>query len=269
MRLIALDTSARVLGVAAVEDGRIRRWEEHAGELRHTEGAAPAIARMLDSLEWSADSLAGIAVAGGPGSFTGLRIGMALAKGIAEGGVARVVAVPTLEALAVTELLLAHASEAREGLIVATLDARAGKLYAAIFRTAATVAADGPHPRPSLTRCTDDLDVEPIRLAEIIAERQSHERVWITGAGMDAAIEGLAQAVSQESALADADIAPGAVGLENSAVLGVALEGWRLAQEGRWLADDAGPTYLRDGDVGRGGGIPRFRPPGDLIPGAE
>ena len=92
----------------------------------------------------------GVAVSIGPGSFTGLRIGLGLAKGIAFAGGLPVAPVPTLEALA-------HAAAGRPGQTVcAALDARKGEVYAAVFH----VDAHG-----SLERIAPDAALSPARLA--------------------------------------------------------------------------------------------------------
>lgn len=91
----------------------------------------------------------GLAVSIGPGSFTGLRIGLSLAKGIAYAGGLPIAAVPTLEALA-------WAAEPREGDEVwAVLDARMKEVYAASFRRTGA----------ELVRCTDDEALAPDELA--------------------------------------------------------------------------------------------------------
>jgi tRNA threonylcarbamoyladenosine biosynthesis protein TsaB len=92
-----------------------------------------------------------VAVSGGPGSFTGLRIGLSVAKGLAYATGASLIAVPTLEALART---VAHL----DGKICPVLDARKGELYAACFQ-----AAGG-----AFRRLTDDLLLTPEELLALL-----------------------------------------------------------------------------------------------------
>ena len=111
------------------------------------------IAEVLAEARVTIEEVEGIAVSIGPGSFTGLRIGLALAKGIAFAGGVPLVGVPTLEALA-------WAAEASPGdTICAALDARKHEVYAALF------TATGTGPR----RLTPDLALAPALLAARLA----------------------------------------------------------------------------------------------------
>jgi len=94
----------------------------------HVASLPGLIERALAQAGLTIRDVEGVAVSIGPGSFTGLRIGLGLAKGIAFAGGLPVAAVPTLEALA-------QAAEARPGQTVcAALDARKGEVYGAVFR---------------------------------------------------------------------------------------------------------------------------------------
>jgi tRNA threonylcarbamoyladenosine biosynthesis protein TsaB len=99
-----------------------------------SEGLLPALLAALDDAGVALADLDAFAVSIGPGSFTGLRVGVATLKGLAFGAAQRVVAVPTLAALA------ARAGEA-PGPVAALLDARRGEVYAAIFADPAAHAS--------------------------------------------------------------------------------------------------------------------------------
>jgi len=90
----------------------------------------PLIEDALREVDCTIDVFDAIAVSGGPGSFTGLRIAFSVAKGLACGTGAQLVTVPTLEALART-------ITDQRGVICALLDARKGELYAACFESSA------------------------------------------------------------------------------------------------------------------------------------
>lgn len=117
----------------------------------HAAGLPALIVRVLERAELSIADLDAVAVSIGPGSFTGLRVSLALAKGLVFAGGLRIAAVPTLDALA-------FAADAPAGTVVcAALDARKREVYAALFR-----AADGGRPQ----RLTPDLALTPAALAE-------------------------------------------------------------------------------------------------------
>lgn len=130
-------------GVVLAEDA-----ERTSGS--HVAGLPALIERTLAHAELTVADVEAVAISIGPGSFTGLRIGLALAKGIVFAGGLRLVAVPTLEALAL-------AADAPPGATVcATLDARKREVYAALFQ----LDAAG---RPA--RLTPDLALAPEALA--------------------------------------------------------------------------------------------------------
>jgi len=98
--LLAIDTATKSVGIA-LHDGQQLIAEHHWISHRyHTMQLAPEIALMLRRAEITAASLSALAVAKGPGSYTGLRIGMALAKGLALVHNLRMVGVPTLDIVA-------------------------------------------------------------------------------------------------------------------------------------------------------------------------
>ena len=102
VRLLAVETSTLAGGVALLDGERV--IGEYLLDVRvtHSERLMPAIDRLLRDAGWTPASLQGLAVAVGPGSFTGLRIGISAVKGLAWALDVGVAAVPTLDALAVT-----------------------------------------------------------------------------------------------------------------------------------------------------------------------
>jgi tRNA threonylcarbamoyladenosine biosynthesis protein TsaB len=100
MRVLAIDTSTLAGGVALIEDERTVAEYLLDVRLTHSERLMPAIDRVVDDAGWTARDLSGLAVAVGPGSFTGLRVGASAAKGLALALSIPIAAVPTLDALA-------------------------------------------------------------------------------------------------------------------------------------------------------------------------
>jgi tRNA threonylcarbamoyladenosine biosynthesis protein TsaB len=160
VNVLAIDTSGEAMGVAlATREGRLLCAVQRAG-LRHAEALAPAIATILAQGGVSASSLDLVACCIGPGSFTGVRIGMATAKGLAVGAGCGVVGVPSLDALA-------SRFAAFPAVAVPVIDARKGRLYAAAYRGG--------------ERLSEYLDLEPLALGEMLLEAWRESLLVITG----------------------------------------------------------------------------------------
>jgi tRNA threonylcarbamoyladenosine biosynthesis protein TsaB len=100
MRIVGLETSSRRGSVALVESGQLVVAREHERPKAHAEELLPMLTRALAEAGWSRHCLDRIGVGVGPGSFTGVRIGIALAQGIAMGLGIPVVGVSSLKAMA-------------------------------------------------------------------------------------------------------------------------------------------------------------------------
>jgi tRNA threonylcarbamoyladenosine biosynthesis protein TsaB len=139
MRVVALDTTTRAGSVALVEDDRLV-YERHGDAARTHAERLPA--EITDAVRASGLALSDIdlyAVASGPGSFTGLRIGIATMQGLAFVHGRRIVAVPALEALA-------HAGSAGlppGTLIAAWMDAHRRDVFTALYRVTAAPLSSG------------------------------------------------------------------------------------------------------------------------------
>ncbi len=136
MRVLGLDTSTALLSAAVMDGGallaecaRASVSDRRAGRSNHAEGLLPLIEDVLQRAGTLFSELSLLGVAVGPGSFTGLRIGISTAKGLVYGSDIPVVGVRTLEASA-------HRVPAAEesALICPMMDARKGEVYAALFR---------------------------------------------------------------------------------------------------------------------------------------
>ncbi len=131
MRILGVDTATWRASVGFAIDGTVVAEHSLLTTGNHAASLLPLIDEVLQRAGCSVDAVDAIAVSSGPGSFTGLRIGLSVAKGIACATGAQLVAVPTLEALART---VVH----RTGAICSILDARKGELYAAAFESNGT-----------------------------------------------------------------------------------------------------------------------------------
>lgn len=127
MLLLALDTTTRVCTVALGDQQKI--WGEYLLNIKntHSERLMPLIVSLLRDSGVSKEQLGGVALSIGPGSFTGIRIGMATAQGLCQGLNIPAVGVMTLDALA-------EACSFFPGLICPLLDARKNQLYTALYR---------------------------------------------------------------------------------------------------------------------------------------
>jgi len=126
MVVLALDTSQPVGSVALARDGVLLGVERFNEPASHLVELGRATARLLNAAELGAADVTRIAVVIGPGSFTGLRIGLAYAKGLHAACGADVVTLDSLRLLALP-LLADHES------VCAMIDARRGEVYAAAF----------------------------------------------------------------------------------------------------------------------------------------
>ena len=127
MRILALE-SATLAGGAALLDGDVVVGESRTNiALTHSERLMVAVDRLLGDAGWTVKDLEGLAVSVGPGSFTGLRVGIATAKGLAVTLGLPVAPVPTLDALAAI-LPFADAP------VCPLLDARKGEVYCCLYR---------------------------------------------------------------------------------------------------------------------------------------
>lgn len=139
MRVLALDTATQACSVALLDGGRLIGRHEEVSK-SHAQRILGMIDSVLAEAALPLSVLDGIAASVGPGSFTGVRISVAVAQGLAFGAGLRVVPVTTLEALA----FAAVRNGARQ--VLACLDARMGEVYWGCFRADADrgVIAIGP-----------------------------------------------------------------------------------------------------------------------------
>lgn len=184
MNVLVFDTATETLVVAAADGDSWAAQYAHCG-LQHAAQLAPCIARVTAQLGLKAAEVALIGVGIGPGSFTGVRIGLATAKGMAAAGAAKLVGISGLDALAYSRR---HAP----GLVVPLIDARKRRFYAACYREGRRV---GPY-----------LDQRPAELAAALqAAAAPDEAVLLTGPAAAQFAAGLGGAL-QSRWLVDAEL---------------------------------------------------------------
>lgn len=219
MKILAIETSAKAVSAAVSEDGKILCAGYQDTGLTHSRTLMPIVEGILKNTNLTIHDLDAIAVAVGPGSFTGIRIGVAAAKGLAFGADKPAIPVSTLAAMARNVAF-------SDGLIICAMDARRQQVYNALFE-----ARDG-----RLTRLTED---RAIALADLLAEIKEDPRPkTVLGDGGK-----LCQSFLDANGVA-CRLAPPHLLMQNA--MSVALEAEELAAAGVLLnAQELEPTYLR------------------------
>ena len=132
--ILHIETSTNVCSVAVSEDSQvIFQQDDHSG-LGHAEKLGTMVDEALSFTDNHAIPFDAVAVSCGPGSYTGLRIGVSMAKGICYGRNLKLIAVPTLELLCVPVLLREIPEE--NALLCPMLDARRMEVYAGLYNRA-------------------------------------------------------------------------------------------------------------------------------------
>lgn len=219
MKLLALESSAKAASCAVLEDGEIIASAWQATGLTHSRTLLPMVKDMLENSELTIGNMDAVAVAAGPGSFTGLRIGIAAVKGLAWAAELPCVPVSTLEAMAWP---LAHL----KATIVCAMDARRQQIYNAVFR------ADGG----TLTRLREDRAIS-LEDAAVDLKPLDGEPMVIVGDGAQLCFDFLRMND------VGCQMAPGCLRLQSA--VGVGLAAWRNWPEGQVNAQELTPVYLR------------------------
>jgi tRNA threonylcarbamoyladenosine biosynthesis protein TsaB len=127
MRILAIDTSSPISAVCLVDGERVVAEDQIGGENRHAENLLPRIQSQLGAAGWTLSAIDLIGVGIGPGSFTGLRVGLATAKGLA---LATGIPVRGVSSLSV----LARAALEHSELALIAIDAGRGELFGGAYR---------------------------------------------------------------------------------------------------------------------------------------
>lgn len=214
-RLLILETSSRVGQVALAEGEHLRGVRRLDEGRRHARDLAPAVKDLLAIQGWPPRSLHGVIVSRGPGSYTGLRVGIMSAKALAYATGCAVLAIDTFLAIA----FQAPADALRVDVLA---DAQQGKVYVQRFGRAAPAEAWLPEA---------PLRVQPF--AEWLAQRD--EGVWVSGPGLRGH-EGELSAAGRAVAAERWDSQP-------DSLLRLGLERYRKGErDDLWLVE---PLYLR------------------------
>ncbi len=130
--LLHIETSTKVCSVALSEDGALLFHKEDMEGPSHAVSCGVFVDEALSFAESHAIPLDGVSVSEGPGSYTGLRIGASMAKGVCYGRQVPLIALPTPKVLCVP-ILLYHEDIPENALLVPMIDARRMEVYAAVY----------------------------------------------------------------------------------------------------------------------------------------
>ena len=175
MKILAFETTAKIASVAVIDGERVLAEYSINNGLTQSELILPMAENMLASLGIAFSEIDMLCATVGPGSFTGVRIGAALVKGIAFGRDIPCVEVSTIDSLAENLSPL-------EGIIVPCMDARRSQVYNAIF------SSDGE----KLTRLTPDRAISLDELAEEL-KGYADTRIYLCGDGYATAAKRLSE----------------------------------------------------------------------------
>jgi len=220
MKILALESSAVACSAALSEDGKILAEVFQNSGLTHSRTLLPMVNSMLENCDQRLQDVDVIAVAVGPGSFTGLRIGVSTAKGLAWAEEKPCAPCSTLGSMAW------QAAHMEGKLIVCAMDARRSQVYNALF-----MAKDG---KP--VRLTED---RAISVAELAQQLQAYPQEKVV-VGDGAAL------CCRELPQRGVDVTPAPEHLRMQRACGVAREAWELAQRGELISGaQLVPVYHR------------------------
>lgn len=219
MRILAIDTSATAASVAIAEDKKIIGEFFINTALTHSQTLIPMVEQLLKCTSLTLDDLNAIAVNAGPGSFTGVRIGVAAAKGLAFPKNLHCISVSTLESMAYNMLQ-------NDCLVCAVMDARCQQVYNALFRVKGN----------EIERLTDDRALALVDLSTELARYD--EKIVLVGDG----------ASVTEKYLSDKFINISSAPINNitQRASSTAMAAFKLIEQGKSMScSELMPVYLR------------------------
>ena len=154
--ILAIDTATRSAGLAILDPEREVVLAEHAwrSHINHTVELTPNLYNMLATQKLTTADLTGIVVVRGPGSFTGLRIGMSVGKALAYALEIDIVAIPTPD-------IIAHAHQPRDLTLWAVLEAGRGRVVAVRYPVEGPTPSEADYRITTLAKLVEEID-EPV-----------------------------------------------------------------------------------------------------------
>jgi len=168
MNILAIDTSASPVSAAIVKDGFLAGEFFLNTKTTHSQTLMPVISALLDTTSFSLNDIDVFAVNAGPGSFTGVRIGVSSVKGLAYPLGKPCAAVSTLSSMA-------YNMPYQKGIVCAVMDARCAQVYNALFRL----------DNGKAERLTEDRALSIQELQQELKEQYQGEAIYLVGDGAD------------------------------------------------------------------------------------
>ena len=175
MKILAVDTTSTIFTAVLVDGEKTLSTSFEVGKSGHSSLILPTISELMDIADTKPEDLDGVAVVVGPGSFTGVRIGVSLVKGLAFAKEVPCIEVSTLQSLA-------ENLRGLEGVIVPVMDARRAQVYTAIFTS----------DKNGLIRVTEDMALPLTELYEKLTEYKDR-KIYLVGDGYAVARKALAE----------------------------------------------------------------------------
>lgn len=222
MKFLALDTSTEACSVALDLDGQIIALDEVCPQ-QHSKRILPMVQQLLADAGVSLHQLDGIIFGRGPGSFTGVRIGVSVAQGLAFGADLPVFGVSTLAAMAQAAAVQQNATA-----VIAAIDARMAEVY---------IAAYALDEEGLMQAITPEIAAKPAALPEVLTSLRFTSQVLGVGTGWQTYPQALQQLAP--ALIAEAILYPSA-----QFMLPFATRAWQ--QQLFVSADQAEPVYVRD-----------------------
>jgi len=221
LNLLAIDTACSVLSIAVSREDEIFYAEAQAG-LRHSELVMNMIDEQMKKASLSPSNLNGVICMGGPGTFTGLRIGYSIAKGLALSLSIPFMVISTLDCMAF--------AYRNNGLILSVIEARKNSWFYAVYKKEKKII-------PSAEAAANQISEEIIKTAET-----ENEKITLTGSGAASLFPSLSREAVKYV-------------IYNNEIRGYARELIAAAKEQNLLGNDnsailySGPEYIRKTDA--------------------
>ena len=226
MKILAIEGSSQVAGVAILTDDVITAEYTLYYKITHSQTLMPMLDEIVKMTETDLETVDAIAISGGPGSFTGLRIGSAMGKGLAQALNIPIVHVPTLDGMA-------YNAFGFDGIICPIMDARRSQVYTGIY------AFNGGALQIKMEGCAISIDELIKKLGEYT------ENILFVGDGIPVFKEKIENELGNRAYFAPAN-------MNRQRAASIAVLGWEYFKQGKTVPAMAHlPEYLRSSQAER------------------